>query len=170
MGIFQYKHCNLSLTPIETIEGFLCNISVNPQDGRICLSYNLTDLIEFYDSDGILKKRVHGPDHFFPVIEQRERGEGVGVRSIEGKTRDAYFSPVVSDSMIYLLYSGRFFDLNVTESLYLVNQIFAFDWDGTPSKRFILDIPIFWFTVDEKQKKIYGLTDVPDFRVIEYQF
>ena len=166
----EFPDCNLSLTPIETIESFLCNISINPQDGRICLSYNLTDLIEFYDADGILKKRIHGPDHFFPAVAETKKGGGIGVRSIEGKTRDAYFSPVVSDNIIYLLYSGRFFDLNVAENSYLVNQIFVFDWDGGPLKRYILDIPVFWFTVDESQKRIYGLTDAPDYRIIEFRF
>ncbi|MGV8096490.1 MAG: BF3164 family lipoprotein [Mangrovibacterium sp.] len=164
----EFPECGLTLTPVETIESFLCNISIHPQDGRICLSYNRTDLLEFYDSDGILKKRIHGPDHFFPVIAQGKKGEGIGVYSIEGKTRDGYFSPVAFDNSLFLLYSGKFFDRN--DTMYLVNQIFVFDWDGNPIKRFILDIPIFWFTVDEKQKKIYGLTDVPDFRVIAFQF
>ncbi|MGV8137743.1 MAG: BF3164 family lipoprotein [Mangrovibacterium sp.] len=163
-----FPDCGLISTPIETLESFLCNVTINTEDGRICLSYNRTDLIEFYDSNGILKKRIHGPDHFFPVIAQGKRGEGVGVHSIEGKTRDGYFSPVAFENGLFLLYSGKFFDRN--DTMYLVNQIFEFDWDGNPLKRFILDIPIFWFTIDEKQDKIYGLTDAPDYRVIEFQF
>ena len=157
------------LTQIETIESFLCNISVSPQNGRICLSYNRTDLIEFYDSSGEFIKRIHGPDHFFPLVVEEKKGNGVGIRSIDGKTRDAYFSPVVTKDHIFLLYSGRFFDSKNMDGLYLVNQILVFDWNGKPLKRYLLDVAIFWFTLDEKQNKIYGLTDSPDYRVFEFQ-
>lgn len=165
----DFPDCHLNLTPIETIEGFLCNLLVNPDDGKVCLSYKRTDLIEFYDSNGTLIRRMHGPDHFFPVIMEDKRGNGVGIHSIERQTRDAYFCPVAVNNMIYLLYSGKFFDLKDTKDSYLLNQIFVFDWDGNPLKRYILDTPVFWFTIDARQKRIYGLTDSPDYRVIEFQ-
>jgi len=39
-------------------------------------------LIEYYDSDGILKKRIHGPDHFFPAEKEIKKEEVSGfVRS-----------------------------------------------------------------------------------------
>jgi hypothetical protein len=156
-----------NLTVVEFIESFLCNIAVNPNTGYICLPYKRTDLIEFYDSTGLLLKRIHGPDHFFPVLTQINRDNTTGIRSIEGKTRDGYFSPFATKNEIYILYSGKYFNRN--EKQYLSNQIFTFDWDGNSQNNYLLDIPIFNFVVDERQNKIYGITDDPEFRIIEFQ-
>jgi hypothetical protein len=155
-------------TVVESIESFLCNIAVNPTTGSICLPYKRTDLIEFYDSNGLLLKRKHGPDHFFPVLTQINRDNMTGIRSIEGKTRDGYFSPFATKNELYVLYSGKYFNKEKTH-LYLNNQIFTFDWGGNAQNIYLLDIPIFDFVVDEKQNKIYGITDDPEFRIIEFQ-
>ncbi len=104
----DFPDCQLNPAAIGTIEGFLCNMLVNPDDGKICLSYKRTDLIEFYDSNGTLIKRMHGPDHFLPVIVEDKRGNGVGIHSIEGQTRDTYFGPVAVDNMILHLWMSVF--------------------------------------------------------------
>ncbi len=155
------------VTAIEAIETFLGDLAVNPQNGKICLSYRRTDLIEFYDSTGRLEKRLYGPDHFLPFLKQRTIGEGIGYRSIPGETRDAYFFPVQIRDQVALLYSGQTFDLD--KRMYYLNQIFFFDWDGKPLKKYILDIPIFHFTIDEQSNRLYGITDDPEFRIIEFQ-
>jgi hypothetical protein len=156
-----------NLTTVEFIESFLCNIAVNTITGHICLAYKRTDLIEFYDPNGLLLKRIHGPDHFFPVLTQTNRDNMTGIRSIEGKTRDGYFSPFATKNELYILYSGKYF--NRENNMYLNNQIFTFDWEGNPQNNYLLDVPIFNFVVDEKRNKIYGITDDPEFRIIEFQ-
>ena len=52
---------------------------------------------------------------------------------------------------------------------YLKDQLFVFDDKGNPLQRYTLDSPIFTFTINPTTNKLYGLSDNPEFHVIEYQ-
>ena len=45
----------------------------------------------------------------------------------------------------------------------------VFDDKGNPLQRYTLDSPIFTFTINPTTNKLYGLSDNPEFHVIEYQ-
>ena len=65
------------------------------------------------------------------------------------------------------LYSGIYF--NRENHKYLKDQLFVFDDKGNPLQRYTLDSPIFTFTINPTTNKLYGLSDNPEFHVIEYQ-
>jgi hypothetical protein len=52
----------------------------------------------------------------------------------------------------------------------LANQMFVFDWDGNPKQILLLDQGIFAFTVDKENKKIYGISDKPDFHLVAFSY
>ena len=103
-----YPSFGAALSPLETVEAYVCEMACDSANGHIWLFYKLTDLIEIYTYDGRLVKRMHGPDRFFPAVSERSFGEGLqGVASVSGETRDAYFCPFYSEGRMYVLYSGR---------------------------------------------------------------
>lgn len=87
---------------------------------------------------------------------------------MKGKTRDAYFSPVNVGDEFWVLFSGK----SESEDGYniLAEQIFVFGWDGTPRRILNLDKGVFAFTVNEKMKKIYGISDSPDFHILSFSY
>ena len=163
----EYPEYGEILTPFEKIEGLSCYATLSPDKNGIFLFYKQTDLIELYDIYGNLKKRIQGPDLFFPVIKQTIQDESVHVNSVSGQSRDAYFSPLSINGRVYVLYSGIYF--NRENHKYLKDQLFVFDDKGNPLQRYTLDSPIFTFTINPTTNKLYGLSDNPEFHVIEYQ-
>ena len=155
-------------TDLEKTQGANCSMIVNILEKKICLAYKLTDLIEIYDMEGNLLKRVHGPDHFFAQLRQRNLAEdAITVTSSDGKTRSAYYFPVSYDNKIWVLYSGKYFgESDVAD--HLLNTIIVFDWDGNPLCHYKLDVPIFAFTIDKQNNKIYGITENPENQIIQF--
>lgn len=164
-GAFPYY--GESLTPFEQMEGFSCSMILSPYRNGIFLFYKQTDLIELYDLNGNLKKRWQGPDFFYPVVRQTGRDDMVHVQSVAGQSRDGYISPLSANGKVYVLYSGAYFDRKHPQ--YLRDQLFIFDNEGNPLSRYKLDQPIFTFTIDPATNKLYGLSDDPEFHLIEYQ-
>lgn len=163
-----YPESGIEFTDFEKIEGFMSQIAVNYKYKRIFVSHKQTDLIEIYDFDGKLLHRKHGPDHFFPAVKQTNDGETVKVRSNPGKSRDGYFSPKYAGEEVFVLYSGIVYEPG--NAMYQIDQIYVFDWEGSPLKIYKLDQAIFNFDVDVKNRVIYGLSAEPEFHVIAFKY
>ncbi len=63
---------------------------------RVAICYYMTDLIEIYDSVGVLKNSMHGPEHFFSYFKEEHDADGVTSYPVKGKNRDSYFAPEAS--------------------------------------------------------------------------
>lgn len=151
-------------TNIEQIEGFINDFTANAEENRVFVSCKRTDLIECYDTDMNLIKRIHGPEHFFPEVHQ----VGDRIETNKGTERDAYSFPLSVGKKVFVLYSGKVF--NPQNHDYLKDKILVFDWNGNPQQYYQLDIPIFDFAVDEKSRIIYGLTDKPESHIVQFKF
>lgn len=147
---------------MEKIEGFIGDVVANSVGDRIIVTCKRTDLIEVYNGEGNLLKRLHGPDHFLPAIHQ----EGEHVRSDAGLDREAYFCPLAVGDHMFVLYSGK----EAKKGDYLMNNLFVFDWNGVPVKYYRLDVPLFDFAVDAENKTIYGLTDYPESHIVAFNY
>lgn len=144
-------------------------MAIDPSNSHIWLFYKSTDLIEIYDYEGRLVKRLHGPDHFFPAVRELSNGEGLQkVSSVSGETRDAYFCPLYSGGKIYVLYSGRVYHEGQSADAYLLDTLLSFNWDGTPDKAYKLPVPVFTFAIDETNRTLYGLSFVPEYHLVKY--
>ncbi len=141
--------------------------TTNQQD-RLAVCYNWTDLIDIYDKEGHSLNRIHGPRYFASHFEEFNDGKVISSSRVKGKTRDAYFSPVNVGDEFWVLFSGK----SESEDGYniLAEQIFVFGWDGTPRRILNLDKGVFAFTVNEKMKKIYGISDSPDFHILSFSY
>lgn len=160
----EYPELSSLTTHIEQVEGFMSEFTVNAEENRIFVSHSRTDLIEYYDTDMNLIKRIHGPEHFFPEVHQ----EGDRIATNKGAERDAYYCPLSVGKKVFVLYSGKFF--NPMNHDYLKDKILVFDWNGAPQQYYQLDTPIFDFAVDEKRGVIYGLTDKPESHIVQFNF
>jgi hypothetical protein len=165
----SYPEIDIFDTEFEKARGYDFDCTTNFQN-RIFVSHKLTDLIEIYDIDGNLLRRLHGPEQFFPAVEEVRRTEGKytvsTVRAIPGKAREAYFCPINAGKEVFVLYSGKIEDNNA----YLMNIIFVFDWEGNPIRKYKLDTPIFQFCVDVNNRTIYGITNYPEYRILKFRY
>lgn len=160
----EYPTLSSLKTNIEQIEGFIGELTVNIEKNKVFVSHKRTDLIEYYDTNMNLIKRIHGPEHFFPEVHQvADR-----VETNKGLERDAYFFPQSVGNEIFVLYSGKVF--NPKKNDYLKDKILVFDWEGKAQKLYQLDVPIFDFSVDLKSRTIYGLTDKPESHIVQFKF
>lgn len=133
----------------------------NAKHDAIVLSYFFTALIQIIDMErGIVEHSLYGPDKTFPP-EYEMTGDGRSV--LAGNAKEGYLDISLTDNYIYALYSGKTDHLDITS-----NQIFQFDWNGKPIRKFIVDHNLIAFVVDEKDEKIYGI-DFSDNPLIEFE-
>lgn len=166
-SIGRYPEANWEITDVEKKNVYSFSFTTNQQD-RIAVCYNWTDLIDIYDREGNLLNRIHGPRYFASHFEEFNDGKVNSSSRVKGETRDAYFSPVHVGDEFWVLFSGKSED----EDGYniLAEQIFVFGWDGTPRKIFKLDKGVLAFTVNEKMRKIYGISNSPDYHILTFSY
>lgn len=163
----DFPNSSIDYTDMEKTDAYYMGFASNGID-RIAICYYMTDLIDIYDSTGLLLKRMHGPEQFFSYFKEVHDEEGITSRPIRGKNRDAYFSPKSAGDKLFVLYNGGYVDEKDHNSF--CNKLFSFSWDGVPQNIYILNDPIFTFCVDKKQNKIYGVSNSPDYHIVEYTY
>lgn len=163
----DFPPSTIDYSDIEKTDAYYMGFASNGAD-RVAICYYMTDLIEIYDSLGVLKNRMHGPEHFFSYFKEVHDENGITSRQVRGKNRDAYFSPRNAGNQLFVLYNGGFVD-EKGHSPYC-ERLFSFSWDGVPQKIYILDDPIFAFCVDRDKNKIYGVSNNPDNHIVEYSY
>jgi hypothetical protein len=158
---------DITYSDIEIVSAYRAGLTSNSID-KVAVCYYWTDLIEIYAKDGKLEKRIHGPEHFYPHFKGFTEGGMIYSKTIPGQSRDAYYSPVSVGENIFVLFNGK--DPDEAGYNILANRIFVFGWDGTPQKMYELDRGISNMDVDEKNKKIYGISDDPEYQIIEFSY
>ncbi|MBQ8225084.1 MAG: hypothetical protein IJZ86_07045 [Bacteroides sp.] len=152
-------------TPKEQIDMFEFACLTDKRE-KIALFYYWTDLLDIYDKEGNLLKRLHGPEGFVSPFKEVQRGQIMMAAPVDGKTRAAYIVPQSVGDELWVLFSNR---LSNDEN-YLDTQILVFDWEGNPLRILNLNQGIFSFAVDETHRKIYGISDSPEFHILEYAY
>ncbi len=162
-----YPVSDISYTEQEKMDAYYMNFTTDGQ-GRIALCYSVTDLIELYDTEGTLLKRLHGPDGFFARFKEVRKGEVITSAPDASLARDAYFSPCYADGKLFVLYDGE--HVNAPDHDSNSGYILTFSWDGKPEAVYHLDDPVFTFTVDAGKRKIYGISNRPEYHIVEYDY
>jgi len=138
-------------------------------EDHIYVAYYFTDLIDIYNKTGTLIRRLFGPDHFKPDFSLTGiEAQGFMARPGE-RARFSYHSPVMTVDGLMVLYNGAL-QSERNESNFRMSQLFLFTPSGEPYIEFSLDPPLLRFCVDEKIKRIYGLTHIPDYQVICFDY
>ena len=105
---------------------------------------------------------------FIAHVREKAVGEQIVFKESANESRDAYFHPCVHNGQLWVLYSGKYFGKSETP-IYLNNRILVFDAQGVPQKQYVLDIPIFAFTINESRNTIYGITEHPEMEIVEFK-
>lgn len=165
--LVPYPVSHINYSPAEQRDAYYMDFVGHGKNG-IAAFYCMTDLFEIHDASGRLKKRMHGPDCFYPIFKEVRNGDVVTSSPDEEATRDAYFSPCAVGDKLFVLYDGDF--LNNPNNDGSCSSLFVFSWDGTPEIRYTLDDPITSFCVDVKNRKVYGISKTPEYHIVEYSY
>lgn len=158
---------DITYSDIEIVDAYRSVLASNGRD-KVAVFYYWTDLLEIYDKSGKLETRIHGPEHFYPHFQGYNDGGMIYSKTIPGKSRDAYYSPVSVGEQLFVLFNGK--DPDQKNYTILADRILVFGWDGTPQKIYELDRGISHMDIDEKNKKIYGISDDPEYQIIEFSY
>jgi hypothetical protein len=164
----DYPSFGLDMTELEKMEGFSSQMTVNPSVNRIYVFCLATDLLEIYDMDGEPVKKIHGPDHFFPAVQEQRNGDMARAGSKLNISRDAFSSPVVVNDEIFVLYSGGYYNLESPN--YRRDQLLVYDGEGNPLRKYGLSEKVFRIAVDAGNRIIYGLSDYPEFHLLGFRY
>lgn len=161
-GEFPVCHTEIADT-IELFGAYPCSIAYNPSNKTVFAGYKMVDLIEIYDENGNLQKRLHGPDGFYPSVKTMNDGE---IRRVGGDndSKFAYANPLVYNEDIYILYSGK--RINSEEYKSHIDKLLVFDKAGNPKRAYHLKTPVFNFTIDQNGI-LFGITDNPEFQIVK---
>jgi hypothetical protein len=129
---------------------------VNSAQNRMAYAYKYYKIIKFMNLEAQTVKTIN--------FEQEEFDDG-SVRIINGADRNVthYWGACAGNDYVYFLYSGRtpvqvMSDNNKGQTYMYVEQ---YDWNGNPVHKYRLD-KWGYFTVDEKNNKIYMLSTNDD--------
>lgn len=161
------SHRELNYNEIIKRDAYYMNF-VSNESSKIALCYSMTDLIDIYDMNGGLKKRLHGPDNFIPHFKQINSNKIEGARPIGEKSKDAFFAPKNHGNYFSVMYNGR--SLNEENHNSSCDKILIFSWDGVPLICYQLDKKIISYAFDEENKKIYAVATDPEFMILEYDY
>ena len=164
--IIDYPPSSIPHTEMEKVDAYYKKFTSNGKD-KLAFCYYMTDLIEIYNLDGTLQKRIHGPEQFFTHFKEYQDGR-IGASPVKDLNRDAFMCPKNAGDEFFVLYNGGFIDEPDHSSS--SKQLFSFSWDGTPQTIYTLDDPIYHFSVDSENKKIYGISITPEYHVVEYSY
>lgn len=129
----------------------MCTFSKTQEDD-IYIAYKMSDLIEKYDRNLNLIRRIHGPLGFAPSISERSDGKSIRIRP-KDDNRSGYFCPRIIGDELWVLYSGVLW--NETVNMGLMDTIMVFDLDLNPLRIYKLDIPTYTFDVDIENSILY---------------
>mgnify|MGYP003295479218 CR=1 FL=1 len=118
------------------------------------------------ESDEIKKigEVIEGYGHYTPNMDT----EGSYSVMNDGNFPECYLDLAVSDNFVYALYSGRSFN-EYKISAFEGEMIYVYDWFGNPVKAYRLDVPISHFCVDEFEKKIYAIANIPEPTIVKFE-
>ena len=115
------------------------------------------DQFDIYSKDDLqLLYSFRGPRHYDVEYVCNDVGQDLPVVGIYGY-HSAYESVVTTDSCVYLLFGNRTYQGGelVPDTIPEKSEVYKFDWNGKPLKRYILDRYAYKMTMDSKGEYFY---------------
>lgn len=125
-------------TTLNVGQGF---IGANIKKRKLFFASGESPIIEFYDSDLVLKKEVYGPETVAEAnlyITTEKYGKHV---SYKGGWPETYRNFTYDDNYIYMVYTGIYRTIENANTAYQ-SYIICFDWDGNLHKTYIAPMQI----------------------------
>ncbi|RXK83874.1 BF3164 family lipoprotein [Filimonas effusa] len=139
----------------ELSEVFLGFLALTRDGKRILRSYLSTDVIDVYDTSGMLLHRVQGPGAFEPKFKRKQVEKNISRLAFTNHSRVAYIGSMRENKDIFSLYSGSSTKVDTVQS----NRIFRFSDTLGLKGIYNLGIPLICFDIDFTNKKIYGFSE-----------
>lgn len=167
MNFGVYPKTEQEYTSAELVNVFRADLTTNLKN-KIAITHYFTDLISVYNDSGELEKQLRGPDHFASVFKEFRDGDIIGSKAEPKTYRDAFYSPVSVDDKLFVLYNGK--KLNETGYNILCKELFVFGWNGSLESHYTLDQGVSSIAVDSQNRKIYGISDDPEYHIVEFAY
>ena len=137
-------------------------------NNKVVLACDKTDILEIYDINKGLEKRLHGPRGI--KIEAEAVDIGMGQITQTKPPFRAFYNVVANEHEFCVGYTGYETVEGVKRTLEdsYPKRIFCFSWDGEPKREYVFDVPLLSFDFDWENKKIYALTITPEARIIAF--
>lgn len=127
---------------------------------KIVTAYALAPFFEIFDMQTKQWKSILTIDKFPPIYQEISVSNDFKTFSyVPDKTKEAFLAVDMSDTYIYLLYSGEI--QNIDQNGWVNgSKLLVFDYDGNPIDYYELDTPIFTFKVVDDHSIIGLSSDV----------
>ena len=166
-GFGSYPDGPVKYTDLEIVDAYRAILATNGKD-RVAVCHFFTDLIDLFDGEGNFLKRLYGPEHFYTRFIEFKDGDRIGSNADPKYYRDAFYSPVSVGKDFFVLFNGKF--VNKPQYNILATDLLVFSWDGMPKIHYKLDHGVSSIAVDAKAHKIYGISDSPEYHIVEFSF
>lgn len=154
--IGEFKHIPKDIPVDACKDAYLSFIFNKPSGDKFVLPFVQTDIIQIYNLGSDNTLTMQGPEQFDVDFKSQKRRRGDGYfADITKKTRDSFVGGTVTDSLIYLVYSGNL----AIENIHKGRAIFVFDWNGNPLKKIVLDRLVNVIAVSADNKHLYSFDE-----------
>jgi len=138
-----------SISDVQDILYYVRHLALRPDGARLAFGSYIGAVLEIFDVSEIEKDiNKINTVKIFPPIFDRNKNVTWNDNTIIG-FEDLY----ATNNFIYALLNGT-----LGAQYQYPNSICVFDWNGTPIKKFITDVPLRSIAVDEVSKKIFAVT------------
>ena len=148
---------------------FLSAMNSSSSGDKVVLACLNTDIIEIYDVNKGIVKRLHGPEGV--QISAKKKDVGPGFMVVTTPKFKSFRKGIWSDDgefwLPYLGYMPKKGGERSRENIY-VKKIFCFDWNGNPVKKIEFSVPFLSFAVNKSEGKIYCLLEEEEPKIIIY--
>lgn len=141
-------------------------LSSSPDHSVFLMTCIQRDLIELFDRKTQKIISIRGPENKTPNFSI-DYTPGYPMPVVDKNRQLYYTSGFFGKDYIYVLYCGKFTSELMKSGDYN-RKIFVFDLSGNVKAMFELDHSLYNFTVDEQDKKIYGVTYDQDPNIVEF--
>jgi hypothetical protein len=143
-------------------------IEFNSKNQILVHSRSQFELLEINNLETGKTIGIYGPNVYEVKYETIDNGE-LPYAIVNAEIPKGYSDVFVGDKSIFAVYIGKTRE-SINSSGETSRMIFEFDLQGKPLSIFSLDYPIGAITVDEKDKKIYAITEdrEPGIAVFDY--
>lgn len=125
---------------------------------------NYIDIIRIEDQEILT---IYNPDEYIPNFNVSYSG-GYQMASFDSQNLTMYLDVFAGKESFFVLYVNKpYKQLSDTENL---NKIFEFDYNGKILANYQLDFPLLGFSVDEKNKNIYGVTIEEEPNLVKFKY
>jgi len=149
---------------------FQSHITTSLDGRKILLACSTTDILEIYDTERGLQKRIQGPIGIQLVATNQNIGIGVGTH-LEPSYATYCFANGSQDEF-WVGYVGYKYEKGILASLSdtAPKWMFCFDWKGNPIRKIVFNNVLYGFDIDWINKILYTIEWINNKPEINYYY